>query len=154
VIPVTRKIRLAAEVPPMQKRKFGGLRQNRIHTSIPVEVRVNGRAVEGTVRNASDGGMFVETRAIPSQGEAVSLRFLQRSVSSVVVRGLVWWTTEGSAFRHRHRGFGFRLLEDDVRYSALLEGLRPVSPSEAALQRLRAAASGGTPGSGRSPRSR
>ena len=154
MIPVTHGMQLAAEVPPMQKRKFGGLRQNRIHTSIPVEVRVNGRAVEGMVRNASDGGMFVETRTIPSQGEAVSLRFLQRSLSSVVVRGLVWWTTEGSAYRHRHRGFGFRLLEDDVRYSAMLESLRPVSPSEAARQRLLAAAAGGTPGSGRSPRSR
>jgi hypothetical protein len=153
VIPVTHRKLLAAEVPPMQKRKYGGLRQNRIYTSIPVEVRVNGRAVEGTVRNASDGGMFVETRTIPSQGDAVSLRFLQRSVSSVEVRGLVWWTTEGSAFRHRHRGFGFRLLEEDDRYAAMLEGLRPVSPTEAAQQRLRAGASG-TPGSGRWPRSR
>ena len=100
--------------------------------------------------------MFVETRSIPPQGESVSLRFLQRSVSSVEVTGLVWWTTEGSSFRHRYRGFGFRLLEDDERYSAMLAGLRPVSPTETAQQRLRAAASasGGIPGSGRSPRSR
>ncbi len=152
MIPVTHAGLLAAEVRPMQQRNIGRFRQNRIRTSIPVEIRVNGKAVEGTVRNASDGGMFVETRAIPSQGEAVSLRFSRRSASGVEVRGLVWWTTEGSPFRHCHRGFGFRLLEDDVRYSAMLEGLRPVSPSEAALQRLRAAS--GIPGSGKSQRSR
>ena len=137
----------------MQQRKIAGFRQNRIRTSIPVEIRINGRAVEGTVRNASDGGMFVETRTIPPQGETVSLRFSKRSVSSMDVTGMVWWTTEGSPFRHRHRGFGFRLLEDDERYAAMLEGLRPVSPTEAAQQRLRAGASG-TPGSGRWPRSR
>ena len=97
--------------------------------------------------------MFVETRTIPPQGETVSLRFSKRSVSSIDVTGMVWWTTEGSPFRHRHRGFGFRLLEDDERYATMLEGLRPVSPTEAALQRLRAGVSG-TPGSGRLPRSR
>ena len=145
-----------AEAPPMQQRRISGSRSSRIFTSIPVEVRVNGRKVEGTVRNASEGGMFVETRAIPMQGESVSLRFLQRSVSNVEVKGLVWWTTEGSSFRHRHRGFGFRLLEDDARWSAMLKGLSPVSPSQTAQQRLLAAASasGGIPGSGRSPRSR
>lgn len=153
MIPVTRSALPRAEVPPMQQRRFGGFRQNRIRTSIPVEIRVQGRAVEGTVRNASDGGMFVETRTIPLQGESVSLRFSKRSVSSLEVTGLVWWTTEGSPFRHRHRGFGFRLLEDDERYAAMLAGLTPVSPSEAALQRLRAGASG-TPGSGKSRPSR
>jgi PilZ domain len=153
---ITRGAPPDAEVPHMQKRRIGASRSGRIFTSIPVEVRVNGRAAEGTVRNASDGGMFVETRAIPMQGESVTLRFLQRSVSSVEVKGLVWWTTEGSSFRHRYRGFGFRLLEDDKRYSAMLASLQPVSPTESAQQRLRAAvaASGGIPGSGRSPRSR
>jgi hypothetical protein len=138
----------------MQQRRNGASRNGRIFTSIPVEVRAGGRAVEGMVRNASEGGMFVETRAIPPQGEAVSLRFLQRSVSNVEVRGLVWWTTEGSRARHRYRGFGFRLLEDDARYSAMLAGLRPPSPSQAAQQRLRAVASAGIPGSGKLPRSR
>lgn len=114
---------------------------------------MGGRKVEGTIRNASDGGMFVETRAIPIQGEAATLRFLQRSASSMEVRGLVWWTTEGST-RHRYRGFGFRLLEDDARYAAMLAGLRPVSPTAAAQQRLRAAAAAALQGSGRSPRSR
>jgi hypothetical protein len=155
VISVTHGLSPAAEVPHMQKRRIGASGSGRIFTSIPVEVRVNGRKVEGTVRNANEGGMFVETRSIPMQGEAVSLRFLQRSISNVEVKGLVWWTTEGSSFRHRHRGFGFRLLEDDERYSAMLASLRPViSPTQAAQQRLRAAASVGIPGSGRSPRSR
>jgi hypothetical protein len=146
VIAVTRAGWRLAEVRPM--------RNGRIRTSIPVEIRSQGRVSEGIVRNASDGGMFVETRAIPPQGESVSLRFSKRSVSPMDVKGLVWWTTQESRGRHRHRGFGFRLLEEDERYSAMLAGLRPVSPAAAAERRLRAAASAGIPGSGRSPRSR
>jgi hypothetical protein len=140
----------------MQQRTIGSSRSRngRIPTSIPVEIRSGKRAFEGMVRNASDGGMFVETRQIPAQGEAVSLRFSKRSVSPLDVAGLVWWTTEGGRIRHRYRGFGFRLLQDNERWSAMLAGLRPVSPSEAARQRLIAAASAGIPGSGRSPRSR
>ena len=49
------------------------MRHQRIRTSIPVEFCLAGRVVEGTVRNASDGGMFVETRTIPMQGEPVSV---------------------------------------------------------------------------------
>jgi hypothetical protein len=97
----------------------------RIRTSIPVEICASGRVAEGTVRNASDGGMFVETRAIPLQGEPISLRFSARGESAIELTGLVWWTTEGSPHRHRRRGFGLRLLEDDERYSEMLAGLRP-----------------------------
>jgi hypothetical protein len=145
-----------AEVPPMQQRKTGSSRsQNgRIPTSIPVEIRVGKRVSEGMIRNASDGGMFIETREIPVQGEAVALRFSKRGASPLEVTGLVWWTTEGGRIRHRYRGFGFRLLQDNDRWSAMLKGLQPVSPSEAARMRLLAAASAGIPGSGRSPRSR
>lgn len=146
MIPITRAGPRPSEIRPMH--------HDRIRTSIPVEIRVSGRVSEGTVRNASDGGMFIETRAIPPQGEAVSLRFSKRSVSPLDVTGLVWWTTEGSRQRHRQQGFGFRLLGEDERYSAMLAGLRPATPASMARQRLRAAASAGTPGSGRSPRSR
>jgi Tfp pilus assembly protein PilZ len=79
---------------------------------------------EGTIRNASDGGMFVETRAIPAQGEPVSVRLAPRTADAIELTGLVWWTTEGSPYRHRQRGFGLRLLEDDERYAKLLAGLR------------------------------
>ena len=96
------------------------MRQTRIRTAIPVEICTGGRVVEGTVRNASHGGMFVETRAIPAQGEPVSLRFSTRDEIAIELTGLVWWTTEASPFRHKHRGFGLRLLEDDARYSAML----------------------------------
>ena len=145
-----------AEVPPMQQRNTGNSRSRngRIPTSIPVEIRVGKRVSEGMIRNASDGGMFVETREIPAQGEAVSLRISKRSSSALEVAGLVWWTTEGGRVRHRYRGFGFRLLQDNDRWSAMVKGLQPVSPTEAARMRLLAAASAGLPGSGRSPRSR
>jgi hypothetical protein len=108
------------------------MQHDRIRTSIPVEIRSSKRVAEGTVRNASDGGMFVETREIPPQGEAVSLRFSTRSAATLEVTGLVWWTTEGSAYRHARRGFGLRLLEEDERYSEMLAGLRP-RPRAAAL---------------------
>src|SRR5262245_54940411 len=98
--------------------------RNRIRTSIPVEFSHGGRVVEGTVRNASDGGMFVETRAIPSQGEPVSVRLSARGESSPIeLTGLVWWTTEEAPYRHRQRGFGLRLLEDDERYASRLARL-------------------------------
>ena len=103
------------------------MHNDRIRTSIPVEIRIAGRVSEGTVRNASDGGMFVETRTIPPQGESVSLRFSPRSAAAIDVSGLVWWTTTDSTFRHRWRGFGLRLLEEDERWSTLLAGLRPSS---------------------------
>ena len=115
--PITRAGLRSSEIRPMQ--------HGRIRTSIPVEILSSGRVAEGTVRNASDGGMFVETRAIPPQGEAVSLRFSGRGEATMELTGLVWWTTEGSPFRHRRRGFGLRLLEDDERYSEMLAGLRP-----------------------------
>ena len=143
-----------AEAPPMQQRRISGSRSSRIFTSIPVEIRVGKRVSEGMIRNASDGGMFVETRQIPTQGEAVSLRFSKRGASPLEVTGLVWWTTDSGRVRHRYRGFGFRLLQDNDRWSAMVKGLQPVSPTEAARMRLLAAASAGIPGSGRSPRSR
>jgi uncharacterized protein (TIGR02266 family) len=98
--------------------------RNRIRTSIPVEFSHSGRIVEGTVRNASDGGMFVETRTIPSQGEPVSVRLTRRGDSPIELTGLVWWTTEDAPYRHRQRGFGLRLLEDDERYQSMLQRLK------------------------------
>ena len=134
------------------------MHHDRIRTSIPVEIRTSGRVAEGTVRNASDGGMFVETRAIPPQGESVSLRFSARGEVTHEITGMVWWTTEGSSYRHRRRGFGLRLLEDDERYSEMLAGLRPRSrPAQrisASQRRTLAAACEATLDSGKSRRSR
>jgi Tfp pilus assembly protein PilZ len=100
------------------------MRHTRIRTSIPVEICVSGRVAVGTVRNASDGGMFVETREIPAQGEPVSVRLSPKTHDALELTGLVWWTTDEAGVRHRQRGFGLRLLEDDERYAKLLKGLR------------------------------
>jgi len=150
VIPITRTGFRPTENRPMQ--------HDRIRTSIPVEIRTSGRVTDGTVRNASDGGMFVETRAIPPQGEAVSLRFCARGEATMELTGLVWWTTEGSPYRHRRRGFGLRLLEDDQSYSEMLAGLRPGSgPADrisSSQRRTLAAACEAIRDSGKSRRSR
>jgi hypothetical protein len=107
--------------PGMKQRKRN---HDRFRTSIPVEICAAGRVAEGIVRNASTGGMFVETRSIPLQGEPVSLRLSAKEDTPIELTGLVWWTTEGSPYRHKHRGFGLRLLEDDDRYSEMLSRLR------------------------------
>ena len=95
----------------------------RVRTSIPVEIRASGRVAEGMIRNASDEGMFVETRAIPAEGESISLRLEAQGEDPIELSGLVWWTTEDPTYRHRERGFGLRLLEADERYARLLAGL-------------------------------
>jgi hypothetical protein len=99
------------------------VKHTRIRTSIPVEICAYGRVVEGPVRNASDEGMFVETRSIPAQGEPISVRLNAQGVDPIELMGLVWWTTEDSRYRHREHGFGLRLLEGDDRYTLLLSGL-------------------------------
>jgi hypothetical protein len=96
------------------------MQHNRVRTSIPVEICATGRVAEGMIRNASDEGMFVETRAIPVQGEVVSVRFDTPGEEPLELAGLVWWTTDDSTYRHGERGFGLRLLEDDERYTQLL----------------------------------
>lgn len=50
------------------------MQHTRVRTSIPVEICASGRVAEGVVRNASEEGLFVETRAIPAQGEPISVR--------------------------------------------------------------------------------
>ena len=110
------------------------------------------------MRNASDGGMFVETRSIPPQGESVSLRFSSRGEVTHEVKGMVWWTTEGSPYRHTRRGFGLRLLEEDEGYSKILAGLqsgsRPEQRISSSQRRTLAAAFEATRDSGKSRRSR
>jgi hypothetical protein len=80
--------------------------------------------------------MFVETQAIPPQGEAVGLRLSARGAAAVEVTGLVWWTTDDSAQRHKRRGFGLRLLEEDEGWSAMLAKLRPEARLSDARRRL------------------
>lgn len=115
MISVTRSRGFRAESWQMQ--------HNRIRTSIPVEICAYGRVAEGTVRNASDEGMFVETRSIPAQGETISVRLKGQGEDPIELMGLVWWTTEDPSYRHRERGFGLRLLDGDERYALLLSGL-------------------------------
>jgi spermidine synthase len=149
VTAITRASARRSETRPMQ--------HERIRTSIQVEIRASGRVAAGTVRNASDGGMFVETSAIPPQGESVALRFSSRGAVTHEVTGMVWWTTEGSAHRHKRRGFGLRLLEEDEGYSRMLAGLQPGSGSAqrmSAQRRMLAAASAATRDSEKSRRSR
>jgi hypothetical protein len=118
------------------------MQHGRIRTAIPVEILSSGRLAAGTVRNASDGGMFVETRSIPPQGDAITLRFPSRGAQPIEVAGLVWWTTSGARVRHRRQGFGLRLLEEDEGWTRLLARLRTPA-RDTLVQRL--SRSAGTP---------
>jgi len=99
------------------------MQQGRLCTSIAVEIVASGGVAAGTVRNASEDGMFVETGTIPGQGEPISIRLDAPGEEPIELSGLVWWTTDDSPDRHTERGFGLRLLEGDERYARLLSEL-------------------------------
>lgn len=95
----------------------------RTRTSIPVEFRAGAVHGRGKVRNVSEGGLFVGTTSIPEQGEEVNVQLAAPGEAPIVVSGLVWWTTAGSAGAHRRPGFGLRLIEENERFLALVQRL-------------------------------
>ena len=90
----------------------------RVRTSIPVEFKSGEVEGSGVIRNLGLGGLFVGSRAIPENGEVVSLRFALPGEGRVSLTGLVWWTTRDEPERrgHPHPGFGLRLLDQGESY--------------------------------------
>ncbi len=80
---------------------------------------------KGEVRNVSEGGLFVGTRAIPEEGAPVAVKLSPPGRASLEITGIVWWTaTEDSPARSR-LGFGLRVLDDeDGSYRRLVASLR------------------------------
>jgi Tfp pilus assembly protein PilZ len=102
------------------------MNDERVSTRIPIEFRASGVKGVGKLRNASEGGMFVASGAIPEAGDTVELVLSAPGQPEVKVSGLVWWTTRQQAptAQSAPRGFGLRLLDADDRYLALLNRLR------------------------------
>ena len=99
----------------------------RIRTLIPAEFRGEGRngiTGKGQVRNVSEGGLFVGTKAIPEEGDSVSLKLSAPGYGVIDVTGLVWWTTNEVVVRTRRWGFGLRVLESSDAYQRLVADLR------------------------------
>ena len=67
--------------------------KNRARTSIEVDYQVGAQQASGKIKNVGREGLFVGTRAIPEQGEAVSLLFSFPNQAPISVMGIVWWTT-------------------------------------------------------------
>ena len=70
----------------------------------------------------SEGGLFVNTVAIPEVGESVALKLSEPGKPAIRVKGFVWWAT--SERRSPHSGFGLRLLEPGAQYLRLVESLK------------------------------
>ncbi len=95
----------------------------RFRTFIPSRFRAGELAGKGKVRNVSQGGLFVLTRAIPEVGESISLRLREPGRPAIEVRGLVWWTTRQCENPSARSGFGLRLLESNAHYRRLVQSL-------------------------------
>jgi len=98
--------------------------KTRARTSIPVEYRLGAQQAAGKIKNVGREGLFVGSRAIPEQGEPVSLLFSFPNQAPISVMGIVWWTTRDEPDRHFSvPGFGLRLIEENDAYSKAVGNL-------------------------------
>jgi hypothetical protein len=92
----------------------------RVRTSICAEFKGSRLKGRGRIKNVGEGGLFVQTAAIPEQGDFVRVRFSQPMLGHLEVSGMVWWTT---GRRHHTPGFGLRVLNADAPYRDLVTQL-------------------------------
>jgi uncharacterized protein (TIGR02266 family) len=106
----------------------GKMEPGRIRTFIETEFEVRGQRAQGTIKNMSEGGLFVSTTSVPEEGESVNLTFRAPGGKEVTLSGLVWWTANrGDDKRHGTPGFGLRLLNENDDLRRLLESPRSSS---------------------------
>ena len=96
----------------------------RIRTAIQTVFEAGPVHGRGKIRNVGEGGVFVGTAQVPSQGEMVVLSFRDQKGRKLDVSGLVWWTTSDAPGPHRVPGFGMRLLDQSDDYSRFVASLR------------------------------
>lgn len=102
------------------------MKHERHRTSIPAEFAAGAIQATGQIRNLNEGGLFVGTASIPAQGETVQIHFSVPGGERIELSGMVWWTTaDATEQRHRHPGFGLRLLEENAAYRSWIESLLP-----------------------------
>jgi len=79
---------------------------------------------EGSIENASSGGVFIRSGTIPDRGERVWISFDGPRGERVAASGVVWWTTgDGDATAQARVGFGVRLVASSGDYRRLLRRL-------------------------------
>ena len=93
--------------------------ETRAKTRIPAVFRTDGVKGTGKVRNISEGGLFVGTRAIPDQGHSVRIMLTPPNYPAIEVTGFVWWTTRDHPSPQERPGCGIRVLDDNEQYRRL-----------------------------------
>ncbi len=97
--------------------------ETRARTRIPAVFRTDGVKGTGKVRNISERGLFVNTRAIPDEGQRVRLMLTPPNYAPIEVTGFVWWTTRDHPRPQDRPGFGIRVLDDNELYRRLVLSL-------------------------------
>ncbi len=111
----------------------GDMAEPRFDTRIDASFQIDEKKVEGRIENASLGGVFIETPAIPERGEKLWLSFEGPDGEVVEAIGIVWWTTlEGDMSRVGRQGFGVRLVASSGDYRRFLTNLSRRKPVPAA----------------------
>ena len=95
----------------------------RAQTRFPTNFRAESLNGAGKVRNVSEGGLFVITRAIPEEGESIALTLKAPGRLPIRVTGFVWWTTKDRKQPQPRPGFALRLLDENERYLQLVASL-------------------------------
>lgn len=96
----------------------------RIRTSIVAEFQAGRVHGQGRIRNLGLHGLFLGTETRLDTGEVVDLRFRMPTGEAMAVRGLVWWSTRNDPERrHRVKGVGLRLIEDNEKYEKAFDKL-------------------------------
>jgi Tfp pilus assembly protein PilZ len=97
--------------------------EQRISKRLPCALRVDGRRYSGVVLNVSQGGLFVQTSALPERGESVALELsAPEAERAIPVDGKVAWRR---VVPHQLRsmargGVGVQIQHADESYYVLL----------------------------------
>lgn len=96
----------------------------RFETNVPANFAFERAQGQGSIENASLGGVFVETMTIPERGDRIWLSFEGPDGETVEVIGIVWWTTlQADVASGGRQGFGLRLVASSGDYRKFLRNL-------------------------------
>ena len=96
----------------------------RFETNVRAKFAFERTEGQGSIENASVGGVFVETRTIPERGDRIWLSFEGPDSEIVEAIGIIWWTTlQDDMASGGRQGFGLRLVASSGDYRKFLGNL-------------------------------
>ena len=96
----------------------------RFETSVRASFAFERAEGQGSIENASLGGVFVETPTIPERGDKIWLSFKGPVGEIVEAIGIVGWNTlQDDVAGGSRQGFGLRLVASSGDYRRFLESL-------------------------------